>query len=156
MVKDDDNNYYEVSGNKLRRPSNSAPIFMQKIAVEPTNKNFIQVGVIGYRDEKSKHFEKSKPIFKRWTKELEDSERKMLENFAEAIVPDVFKMIELSEKTDEDLEKHIAEMEKQKDKKLKSAKHHYEKEIYKIETEFNHEIGYAKKQLAKNRGSEDI
>ncbi len=71
MIIDDDDNYYDASDILPPKHKDGkdyftrAPLYMQKVAVPPTNHNFIQVGTVG-----SMSGEETKGIFMRRTKEL--------------------------------------------------------------------------------------
>lgn len=73
MIIDDDDNYYDDTDILPPKHKDGkdyftrAPLYMQKVAVPPTNRNFIQVGMVG-----SMSGEGTKGIFMRRTKELEE------------------------------------------------------------------------------------
>ena len=108
-----------------------------------TNHNFIQVGMIGYRDSGE-----TKAIFMRRTKELEEGEKKMFGNLAKAIAPDVLRMAAVSAAPREQLEEYIAAQKASRDKKAAQAKRKYEKELHQIDSEYTQSVKYAERRLS--------
>ena len=146
---DDDDNYYDATA--ILPPKNRdgkdyftrAPLYMQKVSMPATNPNFIQVGMIGYRDSGE-----TKAIFMRRTKELEEGEKKMFGNLAKAIAPDVLRMAAVSAAPREQLEEYIAAQKASRDKKAAQAKRKYEKELHQIDSEYTQSVKYAERRLS--------
>ncbi len=148
MIIDYDDNYYDATDILPPKHKDGkdyftrAPLYMQKVAVPPTNRNFIQVGMVG-----SMSGEETKGIFMRRTKELEEGERQMFKNLAQAIAPDVIKMAALSKSDKGRIEEYITAQEELRDKKAAQALRKYQRELEDIERQYSLSVKYAKSRL---------
>lgn len=148
MIIDDDDNYYDATDILPPKHKDGkdyftrAPLYMQKVAVPPTNRNFIQVGMVG-----SMSGEGTKGIFMRRTKELEEGERQMFKNLAQAIAPDVIKMAALSKSDKGRIEEYINAQEELRDKKAAQALRKYQRELEDIERQYSLSVKCAKSRL---------
>ena len=115
---------------------------MKKVAVPTTNCNLIQVGMVGFMIG-----EGTKGIFMRRTKELEEGERQMFKNLAQAIAPDVIKMADLSKSDKGRIEEYITDQEELRDKKAAQALRKYQRELEDIERQYSLSVKYAKSRL---------
>ena len=118
---DDDDNYYDVSNeefSKIRntgKPMYPVPVYMQKVKMPPTNPNFIKIGAVLFRKTNE-----IKPLFARRTKELEQGERRAMENFSKAFAPYAYERLLMYEQAKENIEQFIAEQTAEKEKKIEN------------------------------------
>ena len=153
---DNDDNYYDVSNEDFVRIRNTgkpiydAPVFMQKVKMPATNPNFIQVGMVCFRDNNE-----TKAIFMRRTKNLEEGQRQAIDNFSKAIAPHILDLFFMCRQAEEDYEKFIANQTSAKDKKIQRIKNRYHREIEQIEKEYNQRIDYVKGLLQKKKSNNE-
>ena len=157
-MDDDDDNYYEVSDDFVIKNTGKriydAPVFMRKISTKKENKNFIQVGVQAYITRKGEDKKESKPIFMRRTSELDAGYKRMIENFARIIAPEIRQKMEVYQQSAEYLEKYISEQERMRDKKAALLMKKHQREIEESNEDFNRKIDYAKKILEERKATE--
>ncbi len=149
---DDDDNYYDVSDQPFARikntgkPTYNKPVFMQKVKMPPTNPNFIQVGMVMYRDSNE-----VKALFVRRTKELEDAQNRAFDNFSKAMAPVIYERYVMCRRAEEDYEKFIAEQTAEKDKKIERLTKKYQREVEKIEEDYKRKIEFVKDMMLKRQ-----
>ena len=154
---DDDDNYYDVSNeefSKIRntgKPMYPVPVYMQKVKMPPTNPNFIKIGAVLFRKTNE-----IKPLFARRTKELEQGERRAMENFSKAFAPYAYERLLMYEQAKENIEQFIAEQTAEKEKKIEKVKRKCQRDIEKIENEYNNKIEFIKSLVQKKKEDKEI
>ena len=116
---------------------------------------FIQVGVECYFRHPTRAEAKAgkglietappRPILAKKTKELENAEKQMLKNFAEAIAPLIKNDIAIGKTRN--LKGYIAEQEEKRDKAIKTEERQHERNIRKIKEKYDRNINVAKRYL---------
>lgn len=153
---DNDDNYYDVSNEDFARIRNTGksifgfPIYMQKVKMPATNPNFIQVGMVSFRENNE-----TKAIFARRTKELENGQRQAIENFAKSTAPYFWDTYFMCERAEENYEQFIADQTTEMTKKVERIKKKAQREIEKIETEYNQRIALVKKILENRKAHKE-
>ena len=154
---DGDDNYYDVSNEDFARIRNTgkpiydAPIFMQRVKMPATNPNFIQIGMVTFRENNE-----TKALFTRRTKELESGQRQVRDNFSKAIAPHILEAYIMCQQAEEDYEKFIADQTAEKDRKIERIKRKYQREIDKIEKEYKQKIDFVKSLLQNKKSDKEI